>query len=198
MLWNYVDFSDKDLQYAAIVIVLCPLIWNILARLEYYTRLITKISFGNPYIGCYLLATWIFCFSIYRDILFTRAVNSQKKHSLMLQNESLCYYLGHGLIGIGGVFVLSSMYRLGVTGTYLGDYFGILMDQMVRDFPFNVMNNPMYDGASLCFLGQAIAACSPAGLLLSLEVFVVYRVALRFEGPFTTFIYSQRKVQKTK
>jgi len=29
--------------------------------------------------------------------------------------------------GIGGLLVGSSMWRLGVTGTYLGDYFGILV-----------------------------------------------------------------------
>ena len=32
------------------------------------------------------------------------------------------------------------MYALGVTGTYLGDYFGILMDEPVTSFPFNVSN----------------------------------------------------------
>jgi phosphatidylethanolamine N-methyltransferase len=35
------------------------------------------------------------------------------------------------------------MWALGVTGTYLGDYFGILMDEMVVGFPFNVTDAPM-------------------------------------------------------
>ena len=34
---------------------------------------------------------------------------------------------------LGSLFVLSSMYMLGITGTFLGDYFGILMDEMVTE-----------------------------------------------------------------
>jgi phosphatidylethanolamine N-methyltransferase len=48
------------------------------------------------------------------------------------------------------------MWALGVTGTYLGDYFGILMSEMVTGFPFNVMSDPMYWGSSMCFVGVAL------------------------------------------
>lgn len=37
------------------------------------------------------------------------------------------YVVGSVFLVIGNVLVSSSMYSLGVTGTYLGDYFGILM-----------------------------------------------------------------------
>ena len=56
------------------------------------------------------------------------------------------------LFSTGLVLVLSSMWALGLTGTYLGDYFGILMDEKVESFPFNVTNNPMYYVRSLPFL----------------------------------------------
>jgi methylene-fatty-acyl-phospholipid synthase len=45
---------------------------------------------------------------------------------------------------------------LGVTGTYLGDYFGILMDKMVTGFPFNILDNPMYIGSTMCFLAHSL------------------------------------------
>ena len=32
----------------------------------------------------------------------------------------------------------------------------------------------------------------PAGLLITLYVYIVYLIALRFEGPFTDMIYSNR------
>lgn len=60
------------------------------------------------------------------------------------------------LIGVGGVLVLSSMYQLGITGTYLGDYCGIYMQARVTAFPFNILNNPMYDGSTLNFIGLAL------------------------------------------
>lgn len=89
--------------------------------------------------------------------------------------------VAYSLIATGNVLVLSSMYALGVTGTYLGDYFGILMNERVTSFPFNVTDAPMYYGSTLSFLGTAILFGKPAGLLLTLEVLIVYLVALRFE-----------------
>ncbi|KAJ8362824.1 hypothetical protein SKAU_G00116550 [Synaphobranchus kaupii] len=37
-----------------------------------------------------------------------------------------------------------------------GDYFGILMEQKVTGFPFNVMENPMYWGSTANYLGHAL------------------------------------------
>lgn len=57
---------------------------------------------------------------------------------------------------IGQTFVITSTLALGVTGTFLGDYFGILMDSRVEGFPFNVLENPMYTGSTLCFIATAL------------------------------------------
>jgi phosphatidylethanolamine N-methyltransferase len=90
------------------------------------------------------------------------------------------------------------MWALGITGTYLGDYFGILMDSMVEGFPFNVTSAPMYYGSTMSFLGTAIWYGKPAGVLLTVEVLVVYLVALRFEDPFTAGIYAKRESERKK
>ena len=84
------------------------------------------------------------------------------------------------------------MWALGITGTYLGDYFGILMDDIVTGFPFNVSGAPMYHGSTMSFAGTALWFGKPAGLLLTALVFVAYEVALRFEDPFTAEIYAKR------
>ncbi|PLW11837.1 hypothetical protein PCASD_19100 [Puccinia coronata f. sp. avenae] len=73
------------------------------------------------------------------------------------------------------------MWSLGFTGTYLGDYFGILMDHMVQGFPFNLTSSPMYNGSTLCFLGTALSYRSPAGVILTGLVYLVYQVALKYE-----------------
>jgi phosphatidylethanolamine N-methyltransferase len=73
------------------------------------------------------------------------------------------------------------MWVLGFTGTYLGDYFGILMDTPVTGFPFNVSSAPMYWGSTMSFLGVALYKGKPAGLLLVLEVFIMYWLALHLE-----------------
>jgi len=90
------------------------------------------------------------------------------------------------------------MYALGVTGTYLGDYFGILMDHKVESFPFNVTDAPMYYGSTMSFLGGALWYGSPGGVFLTGVVFVAYSLALRFEDPFTTMIYTNREKERSK
>ena len=88
------------------------------------------------------------------------------------------------------------MWALGLTGTYLGDYFGILMDAKVTSFPFNLTDAPMYYGSTMSFLGTAILYGKPAGVLLTAEVLLVYLLALRFEDPFTAEIYARRERQR--
>jgi methylene-fatty-acyl-phospholipid synthase len=103
---------------------------------------------------------------------------------------------GYTLLVVGNVLVVSSTWRLGITGTFLGDYFGILMDEMVTGFPFNVTSAPMYWGSTMNFLGTALVYGKPAGLLLTAGVYLVYVVALRFEDPFTAGIYAKRERER--
>ncbi|XP_073414606.1 phosphatidylethanolamine N-methyltransferase isoform X6 [Dendrobates tinctorius] len=79
---------------------------------------------------------------------------------------------------------------------YRGDYFGILMEEKVTGFPFNIMENPMYWGSTANYLGLALMNSSPSGLILTAVVAVCYKVAILFEGPFTEQIY--RRKAKTK
>lgn len=99
---------------------------------------------------------------------------------------------GYTLLACGNILVISSTYRLGISGTFLGDYFGFLLEEMVTGFPFNVTGAPMYWGSTMSFLGTALLFGKPAGLLLTVWVYLVYVVALRFEDPFTAGIYAKR------
>lgn len=135
----------------------------------------TKI-FGSPYNGCYALALTIFSLGIFRDSLYKTALDEQPLYPPLHQPAA-----GIACFVTGNVLVLSSMWALGVTGTYLGDYFGILMDAKVEGFPFNVTGAPMYWGSTLSFLGTALYTGRAAGVLLTLEVFVLYILALQFE-----------------
>ena len=39
---------------------------------------------------------------------------------------------------------------------FVGDYFGLLLNKRATGFPFNVMNNPMYWGSTMNFLGYSL------------------------------------------
>ena len=101
-------------------------------------------------------------------------------------------YIAYTLLALGNTLVLTSYYALGITGTFLGDYFGILMDEPVTGFPFNVTGAPMYWGSTMSFLGTALLYGRPAGVLLTSLVLFVYSMALRWEDPFTGEIYAKR------
>lgn len=148
-----VNMGNVVFWQAAIVILLQPVIWNVLARLEHHTQILSKM-FGSAVRGTYALALWIFAAGIYRDLLFVEAMDKQRKVAWLAGTEYRV--LGFGAMGIGFVLVMSSFWRLGVVGTYLGDYFGILMEKRITGFPFNMFSDPMYDGSSLMFLGKAV------------------------------------------
>jgi phosphatidylethanolamine N-methyltransferase len=163
--------------------------------LEYRTHFLTKLFNGNARTACYALAATIFSIGLVRDFLYERALRNQPSHPLL--STDLATYVGYALIAGGNILVLSSTWALGITGTFLGDYFGILMDDMVTGFPFNVTEAPMYYGSTMSFLGSALVYGKPAGLLLTLEVFLVYKIALSLENPFTAGIYAKRERQRS-
>ncbi|KAF9455215.1 hypothetical protein BDZ94DRAFT_1278606, partial [Collybia nuda] len=111
----------------------------------YRNKTITRIFGGNSRYGCYFLAVMIFSFGILQD-----------------SNSLIALFI------IGQTFVVTSTWALGVTGTFLGDYFSILMDHCVEGYE------------------------RPAGLLITIYVYIVYVIALCFEGPFTDMIYTKR------
>ncbi|KAG9788812.1 hypothetical protein KCU88_g1668, partial [Aureobasidium melanogenum] len=189
---GFIDTSAQSLYVAAAAIAFNPIFWNVVARLEYNTHFLTKI-FRSPYYGCYALAVTIFSLGILRDSLYKSALDEQPLYPPLHQPV-----LGAVLFAIGNILVLSSMWALGVTGTYLGDYFGILMDHKVEGFPFNVTGAPMYWGSTLSFLGTALYTGRAAGVLLTLEVFVMYWIALKFEDPFTAQIYAKKESKEQK
>ncbi|OBT69343.1 hypothetical protein VE03_01066 [Pseudogymnoascus sp. 23342-1-I1] len=193
---DFVDFDQKSLAVAAAAIAFNPIYWNTVARQEYHNKVLTKLAGGNARLGCYLLAASIFSLGIFRDYLYEQALRSQPGHPDL--ETALVKYIAAGLFLAGNVLVVSSMWALGLTGTYLGDYFGILMDSRVTSFPFNVTDAPMYYGSTLSFLGTALWYGKPAGVLLTIEVLVVYLVALRFEDPFTAGIYEKREKERAK
>ena len=157
---------------------------------EYRTKFLTRAFGGNRQAACYALAATIFGLGLVRDFLYERALRDQPSHPAL--EGPLVNAAAYALLTVGNLFVISSTWQLGITGTFLGDYFGILMDDIVTGFPFNVTNAPMYYGSTMSFLGTALLYGKPAGILITLHVLVVYLIAIQFENPFTAGIYAKR------
>lgn len=163
---------------------------------EYRTKFLTRLFGGNRQAACYALAATIFSLGLIRDFLYERALRDQPSHPAL--EGPLVNYAAYALLAVGNLFVISSTWQLGITGTFLGDYFGILMDGIVTGFPFNITNAPMYYGSTMSFLGTALLYGKPAGILITLHVLVVYLIAIQFENPFTAGIYAKRDKERAQ
>ena len=161
-----------------------------MARQEYHNKILTKLFGGNSQAACYGLAATIFSLGLFRDFLYERALRAQPSYPLL--EEPVAKWLGYALLASGNILVVSSTWALGITGTFLGDYFGILMDDIVTGFPFNVTDAPMYWGSTCSFLGTALLYGKPAGILVTAWVWLIYKIALMYENPFTAGIYAKR------
>ncbi|KAA8897839.1 phospholipid methyltransferase-domain-containing protein [Sphaerosporella brunnea] len=193
---EWVDFSKDSLKIAAASIAFNPIFWNAIARQEYHNKILTKLFCGNARYGCYFLAVVIFSLGIVRDYIYEGALREQPVLDVL--TTPVVKNVAAALFITGNILVVTSMWALGVTGTYLGDYFGILMDARVTGFPFNVTDAPMYHGSSLSFLGTALWFGKPAGILLTAWVWLMYQIARQFEDPFTSEIYAKREREREK
>ncbi|XP_072528057.1 phosphatidylethanolamine N-methyltransferase isoform X2 [Salminus brasiliensis] len=178
-LMRHIDPADPRFCVAVIAIIFNPFFWNVVARWEHRTRGLTRL-FGSPYVACYCLGFLILLLNVYRSHSITVAMKGQPRLELMDQVQ--VFYAGAALLAVGSLFVISSFLALGFTGTFLGDYFGLLMEQRVTGFPFNVLENPMYWGSTANYLGLALMNASPVGVLLTAVVALSYRVAIAYEG----------------
>ena len=73
--------------------------------------------------------------------------------------SSTDHALGHLLVAIGSVFVITSAYRLGFYCAFMGDCFGTLLKETVTGFPFKLCGgrSDVYVGSAMVYLGLALS-----------------------------------------
>lgn len=184
------DFlQNKKVLVACVIVMINPLFWNVVSRFEYRTRTVSK-ALGGPKRGCAALAACILTLNYVRTATFHKTVDQYGYWEPL--NNRLVEALGYLIVTIGAVLVIASSWKLGFFVSFMGDYFGLLLNSKVTGFPFNVVNDPMYFGSGLVYLGLSLQHASIVGLVLTTCIAISYAVAIRFEGPFTSQIYRDR------
>lgn len=150
---RFVDVSKPSFALALIATVLPPLVWNIIGPLEYYSHAVSTIV-RKPIIGVYLSAIIVATLSVFRSAIFTIAMREQPVWNEL--DDPIIHAVSGAAFVMGLTFFIGAYYRLQITGTYLGDYFGILRDERITKFPFSVLDNPMYDGSSIFHFAEAV------------------------------------------
>lgn len=172
------------------VVMLNPLFWNIISRLEYYTHVVSRVA-GGPRRGITLLAVCIISFNYLRTTLFHKVMENHATCAPM--QRPFFDVLGWIFVCIGAILVISSAYRLGFFCSFMGDYFGVLLEKRVTGFPFNIVDDPMYVGSGLVYLGFSFQHASIIGLILTGCIALSYVIAVLFEQPFTARIYASKQ-----
>lgn len=172
------------------IVMLNPLFWNVLSRLEYRTQLVSKVT-GGPRRGVTVLAAGILFFNYVRTSIFHKVMDYHTTCEPM-QNP---YFNAVGFLFVitGTILVISSSYQLGFFGSFMGDYFGLLLEEKVTNFPFSVVDDPMYVGSGLVYLGFSFQNASVVGLVLTGFIALSYVVAILIEKPFTVQIYANKE-----
>lgn len=185
---QYVNLEDPLLYATLAHVVFNPLAWNCVARLEYKTHFLTRLFRGHNKAACIFNGIIIFLLGLSRDFLFSRMLENQPQFTPLETMYSSWPYtkltidiVAGLLLVFGNLLVFGAYYQLGLIGTYLGDYFGILLPNKVSGFPFTISSSPMYDGSTINFLAVALYKRSIAGAFVALFVFICYRIACIFE-----------------
>ncbi|KAK7055083.1 phosphatidyl-N-methylethanolamine N-methyltransferase [Favolaschia claudopus] len=182
------DPTRPSLYICLLSITSTPLGWSFIARNEYRHHTLTK--FIGARTACSIFGVVIFLSGLLRDVLYRIALHDQPYYPLPYEIQTILAWI---IFSVGNFLVAASFVRLGFWGTFYGDHFGIVKDKRVTGFPFNVLENPMYFGAKLCFVGAALWYERPAGLLVAAYVHLAYMAVLRLESPFTDMIYAKRR-----
>ena len=100
-------------------IFLDPFLWNVLGQYEYKTKKISKFFGGNAKLAVYCIFVFIFSLGLSRNYTYKVVVDSSAH---MDWDETIFKVLGLISYAIGMTLVIGSSWRLGIVGTYLGDY----------------------------------------------------------------------------
>ncbi len=172
-----------------------PIAWNVIPRLEFRHRILSRFVGGNRSIAHYLFAAYILAFSSFREHLFFSAINCTEKWNVPSNVLNNLNALGSALLVGGTVLSASGFYQLRVRFTYMGEYFGFRMPQLVTSFPFNVFPDPMYSGSALMHFGYSFRAASPTGFFLACATGLSYWTAAKIFEEYVYYFHPFCKIE---
>lgn len=185
---SYLNLTDPLFYICAFLIMLCPVLYNLLARAEYFYKFFSKMFNGDKKRANNVYSFFMVLVGITRNYYYYKTLNVQPTLSYG-QFDQFLLTTSVFVSAFGLALIVTSCFRLGVGGIYYADYFDIKMEFTVNVFPYNIVKDPLYVGTTLCFLSYALYKGSLAGLILTVGVSLMYLVALRFEDEMLQIIY---------
>ena len=187
---------DKNVQQVLLYSGLSLIVWGILPHLQHKHKLISWLFSDNREIAADFLAFLLIHIGTFRNYAFFESLFSNKRLDFGEFNI-LSTIIGIIFLCIGSLFWITALLKLGLRGSYFGDHFGFVFNKKVDSFPFNLLENPQYNGSKLFLLGQSIIFRSVIGCVLTLFTSLLYSfVFFVFEKKNMKSIYSNEETSK--
>jgi phosphatidylethanolamine N-methyltransferase len=188
---------DKNVQSVLFYSGLSLIVWGILPHLQHKHKIISWIFSDNKEIAADFLAFLLIHIGTFRNYAFFECLFSNKRLDFGEFN-TISTIIGIIFLCFGSLFWITALLKLGLRGSYFGDHFGFF-NKKVQSFPFNILENPQYNGSKLFLLGQSIIMRSVIGFLLTLFISFLYSfVFFAFEKKNMNSIYSDNESNKEK
>ena len=175
ILQQYIDFSETKFIEANAYSVLCFALWIILPHLQFRYKLLSRLVGNDEAKACDFLSYFL----IYTGTMRNHAINEAINNNIHI-NYGIWEYpillISSVLMLFGLVLVSFSFYRLGLRGMYFGDHFGFLFKEKIIQFPYNYFDNAQYVGTTAFFIGYSLFFHSPAGIFLTVVIYLLYQV----------------------
>jgi len=201
MSFNFINENvsfDKNVQQVLLYSGLSLIVWGILPHLQHKHKIISWFFSDNKEISADFLAFLLIHIGTFRNFAFFESLLSNKRLDFGEYNI-ISTLIGVVLLCVGSIFWITALMKLGLRGSYFGDHFGFVFTKKVDSFPFNVLENPQYNGSKLFLLGQSIIMRSVTGCLLTLFISLLYSfVFFVFEKKNMKSIYSDTDSDKEK
>ena len=194
------DMTVPSLQLFWIVVVLPNLLAPILFTLVLYFRKgMRNLCCGSGRLTCWIFFLLQTVATLFRFGLAHAAMDCLA-WGVWASPSSALDSLGLLLMGIGHILNLLVYYRLGITGVYYGNAFGVDIP-WCHDFPFGGnygIRHPQYTGVTLQVLGHALRTGTSAGMFFVVGNILSYLVIIPVEDYFFTLVGEEAAAKKKK
>ena len=190
ILQKNVDFQEPKFQETIVYSFICFLGWVILPHLQLKYKLISKLFGNNERIALDFVTYFLIYVGTIRNQHFNEAISNNIKIEYGAFEIPIMIWSVLSMIW-GLILIAGSFYRLGMVNMYFGDHFGFRMKHRITEFPYNLYDNVQYVGTSFFFSGYSLFYHSPAGIVLTFIVYILYKVLNIFESRNLKEIYGE-------
>jgi methylene-fatty-acyl-phospholipid synthase len=192
LMTQYIDFTETKFLEANAYSILGFTLWVLLPHIQFKYKLLSRLTGNDEAKACDFLSYFLIYTGTIRNHAINEAINNNVHISYGIWEYPILV-VSAVLIAFGLILVGFSFYRLGLRGMYFGDHFGFLFKEKIVQFPYNYFDNAQYVGTTAFFIGFSLFYHSPAGVFMTVVIYLLYQVLTFVENRKLKIFYPDAK-----